>query len=154
MRLTFIVNNKQQILEVPGDKRLIDILRDDLGLTGTKEGCGEGECGACTVIMDGKAVPSCMILACQSVNSQITTIEGIGTKDNPHVLQQAFVESGAVQCGFCIPGFILTAKAYLEEEPNPTRESVRKAIAGNLCRCTGYEKIIDAIMLAAERLRK
>ena len=153
MRINFIVNGRKESLEVPGDKRLLDILRDDLGLIGVKEGCGEGECGACTVILNGKPVPSCLILACQiQENSQIITIEGLKKGEKPSPIQEAFVETGAVQCGFCTPGFILVAKVLLEENPNPTRAEIRKAIAGNLCRCTGYVKIIDAISLAAEKL--
>jgi carbon-monoxide dehydrogenase small subunit len=153
MQLNFTVNNRTEHLNVSGDERLIDILRDELGLTGTKEGCGEGECGACTIIMNGKIVPSCLILACQAQGATITTIEGISKNGELHPIQQAFVETGAVQCGFCTPGFIMVSKVLLEENPNPTEAEIRKAIAGNLCRCTGYTKIIEAIQLAAKRMR-
>jgi len=125
-------------------------LRDDLGLTGTKEGCGKGECGACTVLIDGKPVNSCLMFAYQANGSKVTTIEGLEENGELHPLQEAFVEEGAVQCGFCTPGMIMAAKAILDANPKPTREEIRQGISGNLCRCTGYVKIINAIEAAAK----
>jgi carbon-monoxide dehydrogenase small subunit len=125
-------------------------LREDLGLTGTKHGCGLGDCGACTVILDGKAVNSCLVLAIQANGSEVLTIEGLAEKGKLHPLQQAFVDKGAIQCGFCTPGMILSAKALLEEKPNPTELEIRTALSGNLCRCTGYQKIVEAIDDAAK----
>jgi carbon-monoxide dehydrogenase small subunit len=143
--LNMTVNNHQETLQIQPDELLVDVLRDRLGLTGTKVGCNEGECGACTVIMDGQAVLSCLIPALRADGCQITTIEGLSDGEELHPLQQAFVEHGAVQCGYCIPGFILSAKALLDHNPNPTRDQIKEHIAGNLCRCTGYVKIIEAI---------
>ncbi len=151
--LTMTVNGKQVMVQIRSDELLVDVLRDQLGLTGTKIGCNEGECGACTVIMDGEAVLSCLIPALRAQGSQITTIEGLSDGDALHPLQQAFVEYGAVQCGYCIPGFIMSAKALLDENPHPTREEIKEAIAGNLCRCTGYVKILEAIESVAARSR-
>lgn len=124
---------------------LVDFLRDTLGLTGTKKGCDLGNCGACTVIMDGKAVNSCLVLAVEADNETILTIEGLGNRDDEHVLQKAFMEHGAIQCGFCTPGMIITGKALLDQNPDPTEEDIKEALAGNLCRCTGYVKILEAI---------
>ena len=143
--LTMTVNNHQVSVEIQPDELLVDVLRDRLGLTGTKIGCNEGECGACTVIMDGQAVLSCLIPALRAEGCHITTIEGLSDGEVLHPLQQAFVEHGAVQCGYCIPGFILSAKALLDRNPNPTGEEIKESIAGNLCRCTGYVKIVEAI---------
>lgn len=143
--LTMTVNNRQVTVEIEPDELLVDVLRDRLGLTGTKVGCNEGECGACTVIMDGQAVLSCLIPALRANGAHITTIEGLSDGETLHPLQQAFVEHGAVQCGYCIPGFILSAKALLDRNPQPTRDEIKESIAGNLCRCTGYVKIIEAI---------
>lgn len=151
IRLT--VNGKNYGLDVEEDLRLIDVLRDQLRLTGTKEGCGEGECGACTVIMDGRTVNSCLVMAFQADGSEITTIEGIAKGDILHPVQRAFLEVGAVQCGFCTPGMVLSAKALLDQNPKPTREEIREGISGNLCRCTGYHKIVDAIALASAYMR-
>jgi carbon-monoxide dehydrogenase small subunit len=133
---------------------LLYVLRNLIGMTGTKENCLEAECGVCTVLLDGKSVNSCILLAKQAAGHNITTIEGIGDPEHLHPLQAAFIEAGAVQCGYCIPGMILTAKSYLDENPDyiPTRDEVREALAGTLCRCTGYRKIIDAVVLAAERI--
>jgi len=128
---------------------LSDVLRYELGLTGTKEGCGTGSCGSCTVLMDGKAVNSCLVMVGEAEGKDITTIEGLSAPGTLHPIQQAFMEEGAVQCGFCTPGTILTAKAFLDANPNPTERQIREAIAGNLCRCTGYDKIVRAIMRAA-----
>jgi aerobic-type carbon monoxide dehydrogenase small subunit (CoxS/CutS family) len=143
--LTMTVNGRQVSVEIQPDELLVDVLRDRLGLTGTKIGCNEGECGACTVIMNGQAVLSCLIPALRAEGCHIITIEGLSDGDVLHPLQQAFVEHGAVQCGYCIPGFILSAKALLDRNPHPTREEIKESIAGNLCRCTGYVKIIEAI---------
>jgi len=143
--LTMTVNNRAVTLDVQADELLVDVLRDRMGLIGTKIGCNEGECGACTIIMDGRAVLSCLIPALRAQGRQITTIEGLSDGESLHPLQQAFVDHGAVQCGYCIPGFIISAKALLDADPHPTRDEIKEAIAGNLCRCTGYVKIIEAI---------
>ncbi len=143
------VNGEERSAEIHEEMRLLDLLRDALHLTGTKEGCGEGECGACTVIMEGKTVNSCMVMAFQAEGKEIITIEGMATKDKLHPIQRAFLEKGAVQCGFCIPGMVLSAKVLLDENPIPTRDEIREGISGNLCRCTGYNKIVDAIETAA-----
>jgi carbon-monoxide dehydrogenase small subunit len=150
--ITLTVNKEIHRLSVEPHRRLLDLLRNDLGLTGTKEGCGEGDCGACTVVMDGKAVPSCLVLAVEADGSHITTIEGLADGGKLHPLQEAFVTHGAVQCGYCTPGMILSAKAYLETSRSPSREEVKKAMVGNLCRCTGYVKIIDAILSASRKM--
>jgi carbon-monoxide dehydrogenase small subunit len=152
LTIGFIINGQKKIIETTPSTRLLDLIRDDLHLTGTKEGCGKGECGACTVIMNGELVASCLILAPQTDGAVITTIEGIGDGENLDPIQEAFVETGAVQCGFCTPGMILAAKKLLEENPHPDEEEIKRGISGNLCRCTGYQKIFDAIKLAANRL--
>ncbi len=136
--------------EIPPGRRLLDFLREDLGLTGTKEGCGEGECGACTVILDGKAVDSCLVLAAQCHEKHVITIEGLGNEDELDPVQQAFLENGAVQCGFCIPGMVLSSKALLDENEDPSETEIKNAISGNLCRCTGYDKILTSVKRAAE----
>ena len=148
--LTMTVNGQEVVVEIEADELLVDVLRDCLGLTGTKIGCNEGECGACTVIMDGQAVLSCLIPALRAQGSEIVTIEGLSDGDTLHPLQKSFVEHGAVQCGYCIPGFILSSKALLDKNPHPTREEIKEAIAGNLCRCTGYVKIVEAIEAVAD----
>jgi carbon-monoxide dehydrogenase small subunit len=148
--LTMTVNGRQVVLEIGADEILVDVLRDRLALTGTKIGCNEGECGACTVIMDGQPVLSCLIPALRAQGAEITTIEGLSDGQVLHPLQKAFVEHGAVQCGYCIPGFIMSAKALLDVNPHPTRDEIKEAIAGNLCRCTGYVKIIEAIEAVAK----
>jgi len=140
-------------VEVDGAERLLDVLREKLDLKGPKEGCGTGDCGACTVILDKKTVPSCLVLAAGLDGSEITTIEGIGSAEALHPLQEAFIQAGAVQCGFCIPGMITSAKNLLDSNPFPTRDEVREALVGNLCRCTGYTRIVEAVMMAAERMR-
>ncbi|WP_455283898.1 (2Fe-2S)-binding protein [[Eubacterium] cellulosolvens] len=152
-RIRIRVNGAWHSIEVDGAERLIDVLRDRLNLKGTKEGCGTGDCGACVVIVDGRAVPSCLVYAGKLDGSEITTIEGIGSPENLHPLQEAFIKAGAVQCGFCTPGMIMSAKKLLDSNPNPTRDQVREALVGNLCRCTGYGRIVAAVMMAAEKMR-
>lgn len=144
------VNVKHYEISVPPWRTLLEIIREDLKLTGTKEGCGLGECGACTVIMDGKIVNSCLVLAAEADGGQITTIEGLTDGDKLHPIQQAFVDHGGLQCGFCTPGMIMSAKALLDENPTPTEDEIKRGIAGNLCRCTGYTKIIESIKAAAK----
>jgi carbon-monoxide dehydrogenase small subunit len=140
------VNGEERVVVVEPRQTLLEILRNDLGLTGTKEGCGNGNCGTCTVLLDGKAVSSCLVFAIEAVGQEITTIEGLSQGDKLDPIQQAFIEEGAIQCGFCTPGMILTAKAFLDANPHPTEAQARQAIAGNLCRCTGYDKIVRAIL--------
>lgn len=149
MLISVTVNGDSHELAVHPHERLLDLLRDHLDLTGTKEGCGEGECGACTVIMDGAPVNACLILAAQADGADILTVEGLAKDGTLSVLQQKFVDLGAVQCGFCSPGMVVTAKALLDENPDPSESDVRDALSGNLCRCTGYEKIVDAVLEAA-----
>lgn len=151
--VTMSVNGDPYEIAAAGNQRLIDVIRDVIGLTGTKEGCGEGECGACTVIMDGRPVNSCLVLAAQADGAEIVTIEGLMVNGDMSLLQRNFVDLGAVQCGFCSPGMILTAKALLDENPEPSEEDVREALAGNLCRCTGYDKIVDAVLATAAVMR-
>ncbi len=146
------VNGQPVELAVEPYRTLLDALRDDLELTGAKKGCDRGDCGGCTVLLDGKPVTSCMMLAVQADGCAITTIEGLRTDGRLHPLQQAFVDHGAVQCGFCTPGMVLAAVALLNENPHPTEAQVRDAIAGNLCRCTGYAKIVDAVMAVSEAM--
>jgi carbon-monoxide dehydrogenase small subunit len=150
MHLSLTVNGIRHELEIPSALRLIDLLRDELGLTGTKEGCGEGECGSCTVLLDGRAVCSCLVLAVQARDREVTTIEGLAHDGELDVLQRMFIEHGAVQCGFCTPGMILSAKALLNQNPHPTEMEIRTALAGNLCRCTGYTTIVEAVSTAGE----
>lgn len=149
MLVKFYVNGQKVEIETAPTRRLIDILREDLQLTGTKEGCGEGECGACTVVMNGKAVYSCLLVAAQLNGSDIITIEGLAPKGELSPLQQAFVDEGAIQCGFCTAGMIMTSYALLLHNPHPTDEDIKKALAGNICRCSGYEQIIRAVKKAA-----
>ncbi len=169
IELKFRVNNREHSIIVDGNRRLLDVLREDLNLMGVKEGCGVGECGACTVILNGKSVNSCLILAGQVQGCEIITIEGLkGKNGEPHTedtlhpkgtshpkgtlhpLQQAFIDAGAVQCGFCTPGIILSAFALLAENPNPGENEIKEALSGNLCRCTGYKQIIEAVKLASK----
>ena len=150
MKMNFEINGVVREIDAPPMKRLLDMLREDLGLTGTKEGCGEGECGACSVIVDGEAVNSCLAPICQLQGANILTVEGLSRDGRLDPLQQAFLECGAAQCGICTPGMLISARSLLDLNPRPTREEIRTAIAGNLCRCTGYIKIIDAIERTAE----
>jgi len=152
--ITLFVNNKEYEIAVAPNKTLTQVLRDDLGLMGTKEGCGLGDCGACTVILDGRPVNSCLVLAVQANGSQISTIEGIAESHTLHPLQQAFVDHGAIQCGFCTPGMVLSAKTLLDKNPDPSEYEIREAISGNLCRCTGYQKIVEAVKAASENMKE
>jgi carbon-monoxide dehydrogenase small subunit len=152
-RIQIRVNGSWQAASVPPTLTLLDFLRDTLGLTGTKKGCGAGNCGACTVILDGKAVNSCLILAVEADRKSILTIEGLSSNQEGHPLQKAFVEYGAIQCGFCTPGMIMSAKALLDRNPHPTDEEIKEALAGNLCRCTGYTKILEAVHSVVRRER-
>ncbi len=150
---TFLVNGGEYEVIIEPHVLLIDVLRDKLGLTGTKYACGAGDCGACTVLIDGRPSFSCLTLAVTAKGKSIFTIEGLAEGNELHPIQQAFVDKGAIQCGFCTPGMILSAKALLDENPEPTREEIKSALAGNLCRCTGYVKILDAVESAAAGLR-
>ena len=148
--ITLKVNGKQCTVDVPPMKRLLDVLREDLHLTGTKEGCGEGECGACSVLLDGELVNSCLIPALQAQGATLRTIEGISTEGHLHVVQQCFLERGGAQCGICTPGMIVATTHLLEKHPAPTLEQIREGLAGNLCRCTGYMRIFESVQRAAE----
>ena len=150
--LNVIINGVRKDIEIQPNEKLLDVLRRE-GYKGVKRGCDEGTCGTCTIILNDRAVKSCIMLAAQAQNGTITTIEGIGTRDNPHPLQQAFVKAGVVQCGFCIPGMLLSAKNLLDHNPNPTKEQVKMALDGNLCRCTGYRGQIEAVLEAAAIIR-
>ncbi len=147
-----IVNGDKYEIAVEPRRTLLEVLRDDLGLTGTKRGCATGDCGACTVLLNGAAVNSCLVLAVDANGKEVLTIEGLADGNQLHPIQEAFLEHGGLQCGYCTPGMILSAKALLDENPRPTVEEVKSAIAGNLCRCTGYTKIVESIMAAAEAL--
>ncbi len=149
--ITLKDNGDSYELAVDPRRTLLEVLRTQLNLTGTKKGCDNGNCGACTVLIDGKAVASCLTLAVEAQGSEITTIEGLAKGTELHPLQKAFVEHGAVQCGYCTPGMIMSAKGLLDENPNPTEEEIRKAIEGNLCRCTGYQQIVEAIVSVTDR---
>ncbi len=152
VQLTLNINNQDYFVEVEPNRTLLQVLRDDLGFTGTKENCLEAECGVCTVLLDGQAVNSCILLAVSAKGKRITTIEGLATSAGLDPLQTAFIEHGAVQCGYCIPGMIVSGVALLNEIPDPTEEQIREGLAGNLCRCTGYNKITDAVRDAASKL--
>lgn len=147
--LALTLNGREREDAVADHALLVDYLRETAGLTGTKQGCDGGECGACTVLVDGRAVNACLMLALEAVGSEVTTIEGLAGADGLHPLQRAFMEHGGLQCGICTPGMIMAAKALLDEDPQPDRETIRFRLAGNLCRCTGYEKIIAAVQAAA-----
>ena len=151
MSFTFTVNGATVEVEAAGMRRLLDVLREDLGLTGTKEGCGEGECGACSVLVDGKVVDACLVPASQAHGASVLTVEGLAPHGTMGILQQAFLETGGAQCGICTPGMLIAGEAFLASGMLATDENIREAIAGNLCRCTGYTKIVEAIALAAER---
>ena len=153
MRIVIKVNGRSDSFEVSPETTLLQLLRDQLDLTGTKHGCDGGECGACTVLVDGVAINSCLVLAVSARDREIVTIEGLASGDDPHPLQQAFVEHGVLQCGFCGPGMILSAKALLDETPAAAPEEIKRALAGNLCRCTGYLGVVDAVTDAAARMR-
>jgi carbon-monoxide dehydrogenase small subunit len=154
MKVRINLNGNWVERETSPDRLLLDFLREDLGLTGTKKGCEEGECGACTVIMNGKTVLSCLTPALKADGAEILTVEGVARGENLHPLQEAFWEEGAVQCGYCTPGMLLSARVLLDENPAPSVEEVKEAISGNLCRCTGYSKIIRAIQVASEKMEK
>jgi len=151
MRIVFRINGVEREVDAPPMQRALDLLRETLRLTGTKEGCGEGECGACSILLDGEVVNSCLVPACQLQNATIMTIEGLAGTNRLDALQQAFLESGGAQCGICTPGMLIAARGLLAANPRPSRDEIKEAIAGNLCRCTGYVKIIDAIEEAATR---
>lgn len=153
MDLELVVNGRKRwIPDVPGHESLLNVLRDRLGLLGAKEGCGVGECGACTVLLDGEPVNACLTLAAKTVGREITTVEGLAPDGEVHPLQESFLESGAIQCGFCTPGMILVAYALLKSEPQPDDDQIKTALAGNLCRCTGYKHIVDAVRMAARKI--
>lgn len=154
MKISLKINDKLYEISVREDMRLIDLLRDELGLIGTKEGCGEGECGACTIIMDGETVNSCMVMAFQAHGSEIITIEGLEREERLHPVQKAYMDVGAVQCGFCIPGMVLSTKALLDKKSHPTEEEIREGLSGNLCRCTGYNKMLDATKKAIKYMEE
>jgi aerobic carbon-monoxide dehydrogenase small subunit len=152
VRVEFVLNGQKISLETIPDRKVVDLLREDLGLTGTKEGCGAGECGACTILLDGESRLSCLMLAAQLQGRHVTTIEGLAAAENLHPVQEAFIEYGAVQCGFCTPGMVLSAVHLLKGNPQPTRDEIREGLSGNLCRCTGYVKIVDAVEAAARKM--
>ncbi|MCH7861211.1 MAG: (2Fe-2S)-binding protein [Proteobacteria bacterium] len=152
--ITTTINREETEFLCEPRHTLLEVLRDELNLTGSKEGCGNGNCGACSVILNGRVVDSCLVLAVETEGAEITTIEGIATTEGLHPLQQSFLEHAALQCGICTPGFIVAAKALLDREPNPSEDRIRLWLAGNLCRCTGYDKIIRAVMGAAETMEK
>ncbi len=152
--INFTLNDERQTLRVPSHRLLLDLLRDVIGLTGTKEGCGTGDCGACTAMLNGRPVNTCLIFAGELEGSDVRTIEGLESADALHPVQKAFVNEGGVQCGYCTPGLIMMAAALLEENRNPTDDEIRFALAGNLCRCTGYTRIINSVRSAAEEMRR
>jgi carbon-monoxide dehydrogenase small subunit len=153
MNSHFTLNGAQVSREVPNHRLLLDLLRDEIGATGTKEGCGTGDCGACTVLLDGKPVNSCLVLSGELDGADIVTIEGLKIGPELHPIQKAFLQDGGAQCGYCTPGMLMMSKALLDENPNPTEEDIRFALSGNLCRCTGYAKIIQAVQDAATMFR-
>jgi len=152
-KINITLNGKRTDLDVPTHRLLLDLLRDEIGLTGTKEGCGTGDCGACTVLLNGKAVNSCLIFSGEIDGADVVTIEGLKIGPELHPVQQAFIQDGGVQCGYCTSGMLMMSKALLDENPDPSEEEIRFAISGNLCRCTGYAKIVKAVQDAAAELR-
>ncbi|SMD05301.1 (2Fe-2S)-binding protein [Sporomusa malonica] len=153
MRVKFILNGKDTIVETQSDRRVVDLLREDLGLTGVKECCGAGECGACTILVNGTSRLSCLMLAAQLEGMEVTTIEGVAPEGGFAIVQQTFIDHGAVQCGFCTPGMVLAVLDLLQRNPQPTSEEIRAGLSGNLCRCTGYQKIVEAVLAAAALLK-
>ncbi|MBP6941527.1 MAG: (2Fe-2S)-binding protein [Syntrophorhabdaceae bacterium] len=153
MKISFVLNGKKRTVDIEPDMRVVDLLREHLHLTGAKEGCGSGECGACTILVDGESRLSCLMLAAQLEGKRITTIEGLSKGRRLHPVQEAFVENGAVQCGFCTPGMVMTAVDLLSRNRDPSRDEIREGISGNLCRCTGYQKIVDAVEKAAQDMK-
>ena len=151
--IRFVLNGKPYEMTVPPWRTLLEMIRDDFKLTGTKEGCGQGECGSCTVIMGGQTVNSCLVPAVEADGQEITTIEGLGEGDRLHPIQEAFVEQSGMQCGFCTPGMIMSAKELLDRNPKPSEQEIREGIAGNVCRCTGYTKIVESIAAAAKAMK-
>jgi carbon-monoxide dehydrogenase small subunit len=149
--LTLKVNDEVYQLEVPANWTLLDVIREECGLKGTKQGCGNGECGACTVLLDGEPVNSCLVLALQANGKRVTTIEGLSKGGKMHPIQEVFIAHGAIQCGFCTPGMVLSTKALLDKKPRPKELEIREALAGNLCRCTGYQKIVEAVQALASK---
>ncbi len=154
VHVTTTVNNDPVEYVCPADESLLNVLRDNLGLTGVKEGCGTGDCGACSVTLDGQLVCSCLVLGAEAEGRSITTVEGMADGEKLHPLQTQFIDNAALQCGICTPGFLIASKALLDENPSPTETEIRYALAGNLCRCTGYDKIVKAVQAAAKDLRK
>ena len=154
MKISFHLNGKEVLVDVPPDRKFVNVLREDLEVTGTKEGCGAGECGACTILVDGQTRLSCLMAAAQLEGRHVTTIEGLEADGRLHPVQEAFIEYGAVQCGFCTPGTVLAAVHLLNQNPEPTREQIRQGLSGNLCRCSGYVKIVDAVEAAARKMRE
>lgn len=154
MKVRFWLNGKETSVDAAPDRRVVDLLREDLGLTGTKEGCGSGECGACTILVNGETRLGCLMVAAQLDGQNVTTIEGMAKKRTGRALQEAFIESGAVQCGFCTPGMILSAAALLESNADPDAAEIREALSGNLCRCTGYGKIVEAVAIAVDKRKR
>jgi carbon-monoxide dehydrogenase small subunit len=154
MEIRFALNGEKVRVEVPAHWTLLRLLREKLGLTGTKEGCGIGECGTCTVLLEGVPVNSCLVMAPKVEGKKVETVEGLGTRDSLHPLQKSFIDHGAVQCGFCTPGILMSSKALLDRNPRPTKEEIKDAIAGHLCRCTGYHQIIEAVEEASKSLKE
>ena len=152
MLIKFILNCEPVTVEAAADRRAVDLLREDFGLTGVKESCGSGECGACSILFNGESRLSCLMMACQLDGAAITTVEGLACGEALHPLQDAFIQKGAVQCGYCTPGMLISAADLLRRNPSPSRQEIRTAISGNLCRCTGYQKIVDAVESAAENM--
>ena len=154
MEITFNLNSRRLTVETPPDRRVVDLLREDLGLTGAKECCGSGECGSCTILVDGSSRLSCLMLAAQLEGRDVITVEGLAEGEELHPIQEAFVQGGAIQCGFCTPGLVMATADLLSRNPKPTRTEIREGLSGNICRCTGYQKIVDAVELAAAQLQK